>query len=285
MTTTDLTTDTVLVTGATGRSGRRIAARLLARGLRVRLASRSGQVPFDWHDDRTWAAALNGCAAAYLCYSPDLALPGADTAVGGFAETATALGVRRLVLLSGRGEDGARRCEDLVLAASIQSTVVRCAWFQENFSEHFLRESVLTGRIAVPAGSVREPFVSLDDIADVAALALAGHAGLAGRVLELTGPESLGFDRAARSLSAALGSEVRYEDVSPEVFVAELVRAGVDRADAQGLAWLFGEVLDGRNEAVTDTIELVLGRPATGFDEFARRAAGAGVWSLATTAS
>jgi uncharacterized protein YbjT (DUF2867 family) len=276
-----MTNQPILITGATGRTGRRVTDLIQASGLAVRAASRRGEPPFDWHDRSTWDAALDGCASAYLCYSPDLALPGADDVIAAFSERAVALGVSRLVLLSGRGEDAAQRCEQLVLAASPRATVVRCSWFQENFSEHFLRDQVGDGRIAVPASTVREPFVSLDDVAEVAALALTGDA-LAGQVLELTGPESITFGEAAQHLSEALGRAVEHVTVTPDEMVDELVAAGVDPADAAGLAWLFDEVLDGRNSGITTTVERVLGRPATPFRTYAERAAAAGAWTLVT---
>jgi uncharacterized protein YbjT (DUF2867 family) len=273
-----MTNPTVLITGGTGRSGRRVADRVRASGAEIRIGSRSAAVPFDWHRSAEWAPVLSGCSAAYLCYSPDLALPGADDVMAAFTAAATRAGVNRLVLLSGRGEPAAARCERIVLGASADATVVRCSWFQENFSEHFLRDGVLAGRIAVPAGRVTEPFVSLDDVADVAALALTGDAR-AGEILELTGPESIGFGRAARLLSLAVGREIAYEAVTGEAFVAEMVSAGADQVDAEGMAWLFDQVLDGRNSATTDTNERVLGRPATSFQEYAVRAAAAGRWT------
>ncbi len=275
-----MTESTVLVTGTTGRTGRRVAHLLQARGVPVRSASRSALQPFDWHARATWPATLDGCAAAYLCYSPDLAFPAVDTVIAEFTAAAVDRGVRRLVLLSGRGEVGARRCEDVVLACPVAATVVRCAWFQENFSEHFLRDGVLAGRIAMPAGAVTEPFVSLDDVAEIAVRALTAG-GLDGRVLELTGPESIGFERAAAILSAALGHEIAYQPVDVATFVGDAAAAGLDRADAEQLGRLIGDVLDGRNTATTDTVECVLGRPAITFEQYARRAAAAGAWAPA----
>ncbi|MFJ3405095.1 NAD(P)H-binding protein [Promicromonospora sp. NPDC090134] len=289
--TTATTTAPILVTGGTGRTGRRVADRLRAQGHQPRIASRSGAapsgapsaapsaVPFDWHDDAGWDAALDGTSAVYVCYSPDLALPGADAVIDAFTARAVRHGVERIVLLSGRGEDGARACEDLALAASAATTVVRCSWFQENFSEHFLLDGVLDGRLAVPADQVREPFVSLEDVADVATLALTSDAH-AGEVLELTGPEALTFTEVAHALSAATGRTVEHVPLTPADFVAELTAAGVHPEEAEGLAWLFQEVLDGRNTPTTDTVERVLGRPATPFDAFARRAAASGAWTL-----
>lgn len=275
-----MTESTVLVTGATGRSGRRVTRLLQARGVPVRPASRSASPPFDWHDPATWPATLDGCVAAYLCYSPDLAFPGTDAVIAEFTAAAVAAGVRRLVLLSGRGEAGARRCEDIVLGAPVAATAVRCAWFQENFSEHFLREAVLAGRVEVPAGAVTEPFVSLDDVAEITARALTAG-GFDAQVLELTGPESIGFGLAVEILSTALEREITYRPVDVATFVTEAVAAGWDQADAEGVGWLFGEVLDGRNQATTGTVERVLGRPATTFEQYARRTAASAAWSPA----
>jgi uncharacterized protein YbjT (DUF2867 family) len=283
---TSTNTSPVLVTGGTGRTGRRVADRLRDQGRQVRIASRTGTAsapnpspaPFDWHDDAGWDAALAGTSAVYICYSPDLALPGADAVIDAFTARAVRHGLERMVLLSGRGEDGAKACEDIALAASAATTVVRCSWFQENFSEHFLLDGVLAGRVAVPVDQVREPFVSLEDVADVATLALTSDAH-AGEVLELTGPEALTFTEVARLLSGAIGRPVEHVALTPADFVAELTTAGVHPEEADGLAWLFQEVLDGRNTATTDTVERVLGRPATPFDAFARRAAASGAWT------
>src|SRR3954449_12298059 len=94
----------ILVLGATGKTGRRVVARLRARHLPVRVGSRSASPPFDWQDQRTWPSVLGGVGSVYVSYSPDLALPGAVETVGSFAQFAVASGARRLVLLTGRGE-------------------------------------------------------------------------------------------------------------------------------------------------------------------------------------
>ena len=58
------TNDTILVLGGTGKTGRRVAQRLEARGVPVRIGSRSAEPPFDWEDRSTWAPALEGMSAA-----------------------------------------------------------------------------------------------------------------------------------------------------------------------------------------------------------------------------
>ncbi|MGI8815920.1 MAG: NmrA family transcriptional regulator [Pseudonocardia sp.] len=166
-----------LVLGATGTTGRRVAERLVARGVPVRLGSRSAEPPFDWEDETTWAPVLAGVRAAYLVYAPDLVMTGAVDAVGRFADLAVAGGVRRLVLLSGRGEAEAQRAEQVVLGAGAEAgaevTIVRSAFFAQDFSEKFFVDSVLAGTLAMPARKdVGEPFVDADDIADVVVAAL-----------------------------------------------------------------------------------------------------------------
>ncbi|MCZ6664650.1 MAG: NAD(P)H-binding protein, partial [Gammaproteobacteria bacterium] len=169
----------ILVIGATGKTGRRITQRLAEKGHDVRSGSRQSDPPFDWGDESTWDAVLDGVTAVYISYAPDLAIAGATEAIRAFVERAVRHGVRRLVLLSGRGEEEAQRCEHIVQRADIEWTVVRASWFCQNFSEGAFLDMVLAGEIALPAGDVPEPFVDVDDIADVAVAALTedGHAG------------------------------------------------------------------------------------------------------------
>jgi uncharacterized protein YbjT (DUF2867 family) len=272
------TTQTLtLITGGTGKTGRRVAERLEARGLPVRIGSRSGAPAFDWEDRSTWAAALDGAGAAYVSFYPDLAVPGAAETIEAFTEAALAAGTRRLVLLSGRGEEEAQRAERIVQASDADWTIVRCSWFNQNFSESHFLEPLLAGELALPADGVAEPFVDADDIADVAAAALTedGHVG---RLYELTGPRLLRFDEAVAEIAAAAGRPIRYVPVPLDEFTAGLAAAGVPADVTALLAFLFGEVLDGRNAHVTDGVQQALGRPPRDFRDFARDAAAAGVW-------
>ncbi len=157
-----------LVTGGTGKTGRRVAQRLRSRGLPVRIGSRAGQPPFDWTRPETWPAALDGAHAAYVAYQPDLAVPGAPETIRRFVHQATAAGVDRLVLLTGRGEEGAIASERIVQGSGLASTILRAAWFDQNFSEDFMAGPVAAGELALPARDVPEPFLDIDDLADVA---------------------------------------------------------------------------------------------------------------------
>jgi uncharacterized protein YbjT (DUF2867 family) len=270
---------TTLVLGGTGKTGRRVVERLAAPGLPVRVGSRSGEPPFDWEDRTTWAPALRGVGSVYVSYYPDLAVPGAVASVRTFAELAVEAGVRRLVLLSGRGEEEAQRAELAVQEAGVEWTILRSSFFSQNFSENFLLEPILGGEVALPAGDVPEPFVDADDIADVAVAALTedGHAG---ELYELTGPRLLTFEKAVGEISRASGRDVHYVPISVEEFASALAQGGVPPETTDLLTYLFTEVLDGRNTHLTDGVRRALGREPKDFVEYARDAAAAGVWDV-----
>ena len=256
----DTTTSTTAVIGATGKTGRRVADLLERRGVDVRRLARGTTPAFDWEQPGGWREALDGVDRLYAAYVPDLAVPGAEADIARFAEVARDTGVRRIVLLSGRGEDGARRCEELLFASGIPATVVRASWFTQNFTEGMLQDAVSTGVLALPAGGVREPFIDVDDLAEVAVEALTGS-GHEGRVHEVTGPESLTFAEMAALLSEIHDREVRYLPVGFDEFHAA-VAAEQGPAVATMLTELCREVFDGRNESVTSGVRDVLGRPA-----------------------
>lgn len=264
--------------GGTGKTGRRVVNRLQACGLPVRVGSRSGEPPFDWEDRATWAPALGGASAAYVSFYPDLAVPGTAATIGAFAEQALDSGLRRLVLLSGRGEEEAQRAERALQESGAAWTVVRCSWFSQNFSESFFLEPVLAGEVALPAGDVREPFLDAEDVADVAVAALTEE-GHAGQVYELTGPRLLSFAEAVEEIGRASGRELSYVPVPMEPFASALAERGVP-ADVVGLLrYLFTEVLDGRNASLTDGVQRALGREPRDFRDYARTTAATGVWA------
>lgn len=272
----------ILVTGATGKTGRRIVQRLSDKGYVVRKGSRQAEPPFDWAEPSTWDAALDGVTAAYINYAPDLAIPGAKDAIRALVERAVEHGVRRLVLLSGRAEEEAQECELIIQRPDIEWTVVRCSWFCQNFSEGAFLDMVLAGEIALPAGEVEEPFLDADDIADVAVAALTedGHAG---QVYELTGPRLLTFADAVGEIARAIGREIHYVQIPHEAFVAGVAEMGLPDDLAWLLDYLFATVLDGRNAHLNDGVRRALGREPRDFADFCRDAAASGVWDPQTT--
>ncbi len=270
------TNSTILVIGGTGKTGGRVAARLAARGRDVRIGSRSASRAFDWDDRSTWAPALEGAEAAYVSFYPDLAVPGAPEAIAALAEDAVRVGTRRLVLLSGRGEAEAQRAEAELAASGAEWTVVRCSWFNQNFSESYFVDTLLAGELALPADAGLEPFVDADDIADVAVAALTedGHTG---RVYELTGPRLMTFADAVAEIAAATGRDLAYRTIPMADFEAGLAADGVPGDVVELLRYLFTEV-HAHNATVADGVLRALGRPARDFADFARDAAAAGTW-------
>jgi uncharacterized protein YbjT (DUF2867 family) len=264
--------ETVLI-GGSGKTGKRVEKRLRARGVPVRVASRSAAIPFDWADESTWERALEGARALYITFYPDLAVPWAAERVGKLARLATERGAERLVLLSGRGEHQVWPAERAVREAGAAFTIVRSAFFCQNFSEGALLDSVLAGDMAFPAAQVREPFVDAEDIADVvtAALVDARHEG---QIYDLTGPRLLTFHDAAAEISKFAARPVRYTPVSGEAY-GEMLAPYLPAPEVAFLVELFGMLLDGHNALLTDGVARALGRPPRDFTEFAQSAASA----------
>ncbi len=208
---------------------------------------------------------LGGCAGGdgrgVPVVLPDLSVPGAVETVGSFAEQAVRSGTRRVVLLSGRGEVESEQAEQAVSASGGDVTILRSTWFAQNFSEDYMLEHVMSGVVALPAGDTPEPFVDVDDIADVAVAALTDDRHV-GELYELTGPRLLTFADAVAEISAATGRAVRYVPVSVEEHEAFCLEHGVPAAVVELLTYLFTSVLDGRNAHVTDGVRRALGRDA-----------------------
>ena len=267
---------TLVVTGATGRTGSRVARAAGAAGMTVRAASRA--TGFDWADRSTWAETLRGADAAYLAHPADVGAPGAAEAVGELAGTAAGLGVRRLVLLSARGEDQALPTEEALRASGADWTVVRAAWFAQNFAEGPLAAELRAGELVFPAGEVAEPFVDVRDVADVVVAALTGGERYARRTLSVTGPRLLTWGGAVAEIAAATGRPLAYRAVPARDYGEALLGFGVPADEAGFLTGLFETLLDGRNAHLEDGVRRVLGREPRDFTDFAREAAAAGTW-------
>lgn len=267
----------ILVIGATGKTGRRILQRLNDRNIPALGVSFSSTPSFDWKNKATWEAVLNNIGAVYISYYPDLAIPGAVDAVAQFSNLAVKKGVQKLVLLSGRGETEAKHCEKVVMDAGVDWSIVRASWFCQNFSEGNFLESIQAGYVALPAGNIGEPFVDADDIADVAVAALT-ETGHSKKVYEVTGPRLLTFKEAVAEIAKATGRDIKYEQVPAKDYTDLLSEYGLPKDLIWLVNYLFTEVMDGRNESVADGVQQALGRKATDFSEFVKKAAATGVW-------
>ncbi|WP_214415050.1 NAD(P)H-binding protein [Sphaerisporangium fuscum] len=274
----------ILVTGATGKSGRRVVGRLRAKGLPVRAAARTGEVVFDWTDQSTWDAALEGVRSVYI-----VQLDGTNL-VRPFVERAVRHGVRRIVLASGRGidlpgyaKDSGGILEDIldseaaVRESGVEWTISRPGWFAQNFSEGFFADAIRAGELRLPAGDGAAAFVDAEDIAAVVVAALTEDRH-AGQVYELSGPRAVTLTEAVATISEATGREIRYVPLSVEDYVAELVQQGLPPADAESFADVIEPLREGKDEYVSDGVGRALGRPPRTFAEFATSTAAAGGW-------
>ncbi|MHC8286752.1 NAD(P)H-binding protein [Pseudomonas sp. XS1P51] len=272
------TQEPLLILGATGKTGRRITQRLQAAGVPVRLGSRGANPPFDWEDRTTWEAALDGIRAVYISFQPDLAVPGALETVEAFTDQAVKSGVRKLVLLSGRGEVEAEQAEHVVQNSGVDWTILRASWFCQNFSEAHFLEPILLGELALPVGNIAEPFVDAEDIAEIAVEALTkpGHSG---QLYELTGPRALTFAEAVSEIAREIKRDIGFVAVPPDAYHQVLEQAQLPRELIDLVLYLFTTVLDGRNTPVADGVQRALGRPARDFTDYVRRTAATGIWT------
>lgn len=277
MTTASSAADSILVLGGKGKTGRRVAERLTAKGQPVRIGSRFGVPPFDWEDPTTWPGTLAGVWSVYITYQPDLAFPGAADRVGAFADMAVANGIRRLVLLSGRNEPEAQRAERLVVDSGAEWTLVRSSFFSQNFSESFFADLVSRREITLPAGYVAEPFVDAEDVAEIVAESLTSDRHV-DRLYEVTGPRLLTMFDVAAEISAKTGRDVRYVPVTGDEFASILRAEGLPDDVAAGITDLFTQVLDGRGAYLSDGVQQALGRPPRDFADYVRETAGSGAW-------
>ncbi|MEU0248317.1 NmrA family NAD(P)-binding protein [Streptomyces sp. NPDC006235] len=277
-----MSNETILVTGATGKIGRRVVQQLADRGVSVRAVSRSGEVRFDWSDRTTWEPALRGVSGMYLV-APDLGSAKAADDIAAFARQAAEAGVRRAVLVSfpntgTPGLEHAVAAERSLGQAGLESTVLRLRWFFQNFSEDFLHDAVLSGDVRLPAGDGTEAFVDAEDIAAVAATALT-ETGHAGATYELSGPQAMSFADAVAQIAGATGRDIRYTPLTPEEYAAEQRAHGVPEEWVQLTVDLYAQVRAGALASVTDDVAKVLGRPPRTFAQFARSAAAQGAWN------
>ncbi|MGW0183362.1 NAD(P)H-binding protein [Nocardia sp. NPDC003345] len=272
----------VLVTGGTGKTGSRVVARLRAEQHAVRVGSRAADIPFDWEDPGTWAAALDGVHSVYIAFQPDVSVPGAPDVIRAFTDAAARAGVASVVFLSGRGEPEAVVCEDIVRESGLAWTIVRCAFFAQNFSEGALVDYILAGEVALPNGNTPEPFVHADDIADVAMAALTDERHH-GRLYELTGPRALTFAEATAEIAAAVGRPIAFVPISRADFVTGLTEAQLPPEMVALLDYLFGTLLDGRNSGLADGVRRALGRDPKDFSEYVSETAQ--IWRTAAAAA
>lgn len=269
----------ILVLGGNGKTGRRIVERLKNLGHNVRVGSRSESPAFDWDQPAGWPAVLNGMDKVYVTYQPDLAVPGAKEAIKAFTKVAKEQGIQKLVLLSGKGEVEAERCEQLIFNSGIDSTVIRASWFSQNFSESFFLEPIQHGFVALPHADTKVPYVDANDIAAVAVEVLVND-GHDGKIYELTGARMLTFREVISEIEQVTGRTITFNAISLPEYVKMLKEHGVPDDYVWLIEYLFSEVLDNeQNQVIAHDIEKILGRKPIEFSEFVKETAATGIWN------
>ena len=269
----------ILVLGSNGKTGRRVAARLENNPeVEISLGSRNEKIPFDWEKPEIWENVVNGIDTVYITFQPDLAVPFAADAIENFTNLATKSGVQKIVLLSGRGEQEAQVCEEIVKKNAKNWTIIRASWFSQNFSESFFLDPILYGIVALPRAEALEPFTDADDIADVVTAALLDESHN-GKTYELTGPRLLTFKDAVNEIANASSRNISFQSLSLEEYAQMLKEYQVPEDHIWLVNYLFEQVLDGRNSNVTSDIEKVMGRKAKDFSAYAEETAKTGIWN------
>lgn len=268
-----------LVIGGTGKTGRKVVEGLKQHNQNVRIGARSANPPFDWNDTSTWAKVLEGIDKVYIVYYPDLAVPGAFDAIRGLTAAAKRAGVQKAVLLSGKGEREAERCEEVVANSGLDYTLVRASWFSQNFSESFLLDPILAGHVALPMPEAKIPFVDTGDIAAVVVQALLDDSHN-GKTYEITGPEALTFEEVVQIIAKGTGRDLQFQAISLEAYNEGMKAAGVPGDYIWLFDYLFREVLSQeKNQEISNDVEKVLGRKATDFATYVKNTAATGVWN------
>ncbi|HWF00554.1 MAG TPA: NAD(P)H-binding protein [Caulobacteraceae bacterium] len=275
----------VLVTGGTGKTGRRVVEQLSAAGAEVRVASRGGPQPFDWFDPDTWDAALHGVSAVYLVPAPGAG--DISAAMIAFVQAAMVRGAGRFVLLSGspmpEGGPGVGQTHGWLRENASDWAVMRPSWFMQNFSEgQHLAPIRAEGAFYSATEDGRVPFISADDIAACAVAALTSPAPL-NRDFVLTGPEPISYDAVGRLIGEAASRPIAHRRVSAEALATWYRSIGRPAPLAQMLGIMDTIIAGGAEDRTTSCVKELTGRPPTEFAAFAQ--ANGALWASAHAVS
>ena len=274
-----MNTENILVIGGTGKTGRRVVEQLKKKGIEPKIGSRNASPSFDWDDKYTWVNALNGVERMYVTYYPDLAVPGAKEKIESLTYLAKELGIKKMVLLSGKGETEAEACENIVVNSGMDYSIVRASWFNQNWSESFFLNPIISGEVALPMSDVLIPFVDANDIAEVAATVLLDDT-YNGEIIELTGPELITFKDIVNIISRVSNKKLNFYEITLEQYVKGMKQMQIPNDVVWLIEYLFSHVLTNpKNQLVVNDIERVLGRKAKPFAEYAQETAKTGIWN------
>lgn len=280
----------ILLTGATGRTGRPLVDRVVEEGIPARALVRDASkadalrdrglevVVGDLSDHAAVQRAMDGIERALLLAANS---PDQWEQERGFIEAAAAAGVGHVVKVSAIGADpGSKRvlkrfhgrAEDLLRDSAIAHTIVQGNFYMDNL----LTQAPLVAKermFALPMGRGRVGPIDVRDVAD-ALFATLTQPGFENRSFLVTGPEVLSFGDMADRLGKVLGRAIRYVDLPPDVFREQLMSVGVPTWNVDAMLELFALIRDDRNACVTEDFTALTGKAPRTFDEWARDHAG-----------
>ncbi len=272
--------ENILVLGGTGKTGSRIVKLLEDLNHKVRVGSRKNNPAFDWDKPEHWFKALENIDKVYITYQPDLVVPGALYAIENLVKTARSADIKKLVLLSGKGEREAELCEQVIIRSGIDYTIIRASWFNQNFSESFLLEPIMNREVALPQAHIKIPFVDANDIAEVAVKVLLDDV-YNGQIYQLTGATAITFKEAISIISNSISAPINFTPITIESYETGMRNAGLSEDFIWLIKYLFTQVLGNpKNAEITQDIERILNRKPITFEEYANKTAKTGLWNL-----
>jgi uncharacterized protein YbjT (DUF2867 family) len=276
--------DKILVTGATGQVGGATAKVLLDRGFDVRAAARKTTglrwkdrfqpVIFDYNDPGLFKAALDQVSGVFLVAPPlDFEAP---AKLIPFIDRCGEKKVRHIVFNSALTADKNERSplsiiERHLKKSGLSYSILRPNFFMENFSTGWAAPMIESGTISLAAGGGKTSFISVSDIAEVAATVF--QKKLYGGEYDLTGPEALSYSRAVEIISEVCGRTVTYNAISETEMMQAIQKEGMPESAIQYIMLLFALVRNGSMAETTNTVEEVTGRAPISFKEFALKRA------------
>ncbi len=277
---------TILVTGATGQVGTELVKALLARGATVRALvhnpSSAGKVEGpgvetvsgDLQKPETLETAMRGIEKAFLLSQPGPQMP---QEARNFVAAAKGAGVSHLVRLSvlpampdsplmiGKLHGEA---DQAIIESGIPYTILRPAYFMQNQFRSIPtieKDSAIYGIL----GDGKVGHIDARDVAEVAATVLTSE-GHQGKIYPLSGPESLSMTEVAGRLSAAIGREIRYVNVTPADVKTAILGMGAPELTADIMVQLYTMISEGKADMVSPAASEILGREPRSFDQFAQ---------------
>jgi uncharacterized protein YbjT (DUF2867 family) len=276
----------ILVTGATGNVGSKVAKQLGERGVAfrafVRDAAKASQVlgndvevvNGDFSDPDSIDRGLAGIDTLFISCA---GVPERAELEGNVMDAAVRAGVGKVVKASAHGAepgsptaflDTLGRSEQHLKESGLSHVLLRSTFYMTELLQGAddLKQS---GMLFIPAGNAKIAMIDPNDVASVAVAALTEE-GHEGKSYHLTGPESLSFADVAEELSGVMGRKIEYVAVPDEGARGAMLEAGLDEWTADNVVALFGVLRGGISAQTTDTVAEVTGRQPRSMADFLR---------------